>query len=34
MPIKNDEDLPRTLQKSDDKAKCTWAKAADSAEEE
>ncbi len=34
MPIKNDKDLPSTLQKSDAKAKRTWAKAANSAEEE
>lgn len=34
MPIKKEKDLPSTLQKSDDKAKRTWAKAANSAEEE
>ncbi|HEV2770578.1 MAG TPA: ChaB family protein [Solirubrobacteraceae bacterium] len=34
MPINSKKDLPTTLQRSDEKAQRTWAKAADSAEEQ
>jgi len=34
MPINSKKDLPSTLQRSDEKAQRTWAKAANSAEEE
>lgn len=34
MPINDEKDLPSTLQRSDEKAQRTWAKAANSAEEQ